>query len=123
MPALIGGYFGVKSGQGRLPVFTAGLAGIAMFGFYLGTSLFHLYTIVVAYEVSGFGAALATSATAPMAELYWFIQSWRIAGYITNFYDMLFLLLIGLLVFGVTMMGVAEQRASRASQSPEHNAV
>jgi hypothetical protein len=118
IPAIVGGHFGTRSkGKGFAAVAT-GLGAVSMYALYLGSTAFHVYTIIVAYQVSGFGAALVTSATPPIAELYWFIRVWRITGYITNQYDMLFFLLLALLAFGGVMIGIASSLEKRTSAQP-----
>ena len=70
-----------------------------MIGFYIGSAAFHVYTIIVAYEVAGFGAAFISAGAPPLAELYSAVLIWRTTGYITNQYGMRFLVLTGLMIF------------------------
>ena len=51
-----------------------------MIGFYIGSAAFHVYTIIVAYEVAGFGAAFISAGAPAIAELYWAVLIWRTAG-------------------------------------------
>jgi hypothetical protein len=107
LPAIIGGQIGVKHGSRGVRYAILGISGVTMIGFYIGSAAFHVYTIIVAYEVAGFGAAFISAGTPPIAELYWAIRIWRTAGYITNQYDMLFLLLVGLMLFGIVLVSIA----------------
>jgi hypothetical protein len=102
-----------EGGTGGL---SGGLGGAALILFSLGGAAFHVVTIVVAYEESGFFAALITAFAPPLSELYWVIKIWHKSGYLTNQYDMLFLLLIGIGLFGLAMYAlstVANRQARR----------
>ena len=69
-------------------------------------SLFHLFTTLMAYRVSGFVSTLMTFSFPPFAEIYWFVICWHHLGFI-NFYTVLFatVVLMGLLgmAFGTKM--------------------
>jgi hypothetical protein len=118
VPAMIGGHFAVKHRpKVGLAALAGGLGGAALILFSLGGAAFHVFTIVVAYEESGFLAALITASAPPLSELYWVIKIWHKSGYLTNQYDMLFLLLIGIGIFGLAMLALSAMFEKREQAS------
>jgi hypothetical protein len=117
VPAMIGGHFAVKHRpKVGLAALAGGLGGAALILFSLGGAAFHVFTIVVAYEESGFFAALITAFAPPLSELYLVIKIWHKSGYLTNQYDMRFLLLTGIGIFGLAMYAlsaIANRQARR----------
>ena len=70
---------------------TRGRAGCVLVGLaypvmtVLGLVL-HLWTIVIAFSASGFGAALLTLIFPVFSELYWGRQIWKVTGTVLNEY-------------------------------------
>lgn len=73
-------------------------AGIALWGIVA----FHIYTVVVAYRVSGLVGSILTAIWPPFTELYWLIRYRFVAGSTVNGYSVWFLIL--LLIVIVHMM-------------------
>jgi hypothetical protein len=70
-------------------------AGIGIWGMVA----FHIYTIVVAYRLSGLVASILTAIWPPFTEVYWLIRYRFVSGSTVNSYSVWFLvlLLVGLL--------------------------
>ena len=50
----------------------------------------HLYTIYVAYLLSGFIGAIATAFLTPFSNIYWLYGCWSAYGSVYNFYTQVF---------------------------------
>jgi hypothetical protein len=48
----------------------------------------HVWTVIIAYDLTGRTAALITCFLPILAEIYWFIRVWRTSGTILNLYCM-----------------------------------
>jgi hypothetical protein len=59
-----------------------------------GMVAFHIYTVVVAYHVSGLVAATFTAIWPPFTEVYWVIRYRFVAGSTVNSYSVWFLMLL-----------------------------
>jgi hypothetical protein len=59
-----------------------------------GMVAFHIYTVVVAYRVSGLVASIFTAIWPPFTELYWLIRYRFVAGSTVNSYSVWFLVLL-----------------------------
>lgn len=105
-PAIIGGHYGVKHGSKGISYVATGLGLIGLYVFFVGCAAFHLYTVLVAYDISGFVVAFITSGTPPLSELYWLVSSWRGTGQFVNGYSIYFMLLLGTLLFVILLFGV-----------------
>ncbi|HLQ24804.1 MAG TPA: hypothetical protein VK138_02875 [Acidiferrobacterales bacterium] len=99
IPALIGGHFGASRGKQLFAIASGGLAGLAMLLFWAGCLGLHVYTIVVAYNASGIGAAVVTFMMPPLSEIFWFIRIWYLNGF-WNGYTAAIAWLVTLLVVG-----------------------
>jgi hypothetical protein len=68
-------------------------------------------------------AAFISTGAPPNVELYWAVLIWRTAGYITNQYAMLFLLLVGLMIFGIVVVIIATSIRKAGSRDSQWRAV
>lgn len=86
-PAILGGYLGEKSdSQGHLMRkilgwITGGFAGISMFVVMFGGVAIHLMTVLVAYQVSGFGSAFLAFMFPVGATIYWIVKLFNMTGH------------------------------------------
>jgi len=86
------------------------LGGLMIFLFYvlgagLGT-IIHIWTIVVAYNVSGIFAAMMTVWFPILAQIYWFIRIWSMVGTVINKYCLAILGYIGLWIIVAIGVGI-----------------
>lgn len=65
-------------------------AGIGIWGMVA----FHIYTVVVAYRISGLVAAIFTALWPPFTEVYWLIRYRFVSGSTVNSYSVWFLVLL-----------------------------
>ncbi len=105
IPAIIGGHLGVKHGGRGMSYLATGLGMLGMYSAYIGCTALHVYTIVMAYRISGIFGAIMTFGTPPLAEFYWLVASWRGTGVFINLYSMYFLLLGGLFLLSGLLLG------------------
>lgn len=75
-------------------LFTSWVAGIAL----------HLYTILVAYQVSGFFSAFLALIFPVFAELYWLAKSWWTSGEFVNGYSIYVMAFVVYLLAGFGLM-------------------
>ena len=68
---------------------------------WIGGALIHLYTIYIAYSVSGVFAALLSLVFPVLSQAYWFFAAWNITGDFINEYSVF--LLSYLLLFLITV--------------------
>jgi hypothetical protein len=61
-----------------------------------GMAGFHIYTVVVAYQVSGLLAAILTAIWPPFTEVYWLVRYRFLSGSTVNGYSVWFLILVGI---------------------------
>jgi hypothetical protein len=66
-----------------------------------GMAGFHIYTVVVAYRVSGLSAAIFTAIWPPFTEVYWLVRYRFVSGSTINDYSVWFL---ALMVTGLTFV-------------------
>jgi hypothetical protein len=98
IPALLAGHFAVKYRHlGIMPVlFVCGgaMSVIAQFG----AAAFHVYTVIIAYEMNGFVGAFLTLLLPGFSQIWYAWHIWGMTGTFWNVYTMRFALLI---VWGV----------------------
>jgi hypothetical protein len=51
----------------------------------IGGTLFHIWTIIIAYNVSGILAAIVTFFLIGLSEFYWAFQAWKTSGFDSSF--------------------------------------
>jgi len=91
----------IKEGAG------CALVGIAYPAIGILGLIIHVWTIVIAYTVSGLIGAIVTLIFPVMAQIYWFIKVWGFAGTILNLYCIAILAYVGsfiVLIVGVSMI-------------------
>ena len=71
---------------------------------WIGGALIHLYTIYIAYTVSGVFAALLSLVFPVISQAYWFFAAWNITGNFINEYSIF--LLSYMLLFLVTFTAI-----------------
>ena len=59
-----------------------------------GVVAFHVYTVVVAYRISGLVASILTAIWPPFTEVYWLIRYRFVSGSTVNSYSVWFLVLL-----------------------------
>lgn len=77
------------------------LGTLMVFGNYVAGVALHLYTILVAFKVSGFIAAGLALVLPFFAEAYWFIAFWWKMGTVLNGYSFYVLLYVIWFIIGV----------------------
>ena len=98
VPGIIGGHFGARDGKRYFnrAAYICGVGFLWLAG--IGFSLFHLYTVFIAFEIAGLMAAMITLSFPFVAELYWLWRSWNDSGHFLNNYTSLVLMLITFLI-------------------------
>ncbi len=69
--------------------------------------IIHIWTIVIAYTVSGLIGAIITLIFPVLSQIYWFIKVWSFAGTILNLYCIAILAYVGcfiVMIIGFSMM-------------------
>lgn len=69
--------------------------------------IIHIWTIVIAYNVSGLIGAIVTLIFPVLSQIYWFIKVWSFAGTVLNFYCIAILAYVGgfiVMFVGISMM-------------------
>lgn len=79
------------------------IGGIIYVIIWLAGIAIHLYTVLMAFSVKGFIAALFTLCLPVLAEVYWTFVSWQASGAFINMYSVIILayVIIFLLVAGI----------------------
>lgn len=75
-----------------------GIMAISGFILWFGGALIHLWTIVIAFNVSGFIAAFMTSMLPGVAQVYWLFESFRYSESYLNNYSLAILVYVMLLI-------------------------
>lgn len=109
IPGIIGGHFGALNGKryfNRASLFSAvGFLWVSRLDFLA----IHLYTVYVAFKLSGFVSAFITVSLPMLAELFWGWRIWNESGHFMNYYTLLlvmpvvFLVIAGLAGIAYTM--------------------
>lgn len=87
-------------------------SGIAAIGIFLsmGTWVFgvmlHLYTILIAFKMSGFMAAFIALSLPVLAQIYWFFVAWNKTGEFINGFSFYIILYVGYLVISFSLMAI-----------------
>lgn len=121
LPAMIFGHIAVKRVRRDQVCIDMAVNMIGLLFLYTASAgfiIFHIFTITVAYRVSGFLPAVATIVSPPLSDLYWFFRAWHENGDITNQYDFTFLMLVFVGAFGAAMMRLSawlEKRKNAAA--------
>jgi hypothetical protein len=116
--AILGGHLGVEHGAVGVSYLASGMGFVSLTGFYTGCVALHVYTIVMAYHLSGLFSATITLAFPVISQLYWFVYSWRASGAFIDGYSIYFPILAVLLAFSVLMFGASalmNRKTSRES--------
>lgn len=77
----------------------AGVMTISGVVLWLGGILIHLWTIIIAFSVSGFFAAFMTFMLPVLAQIYWLFESFRYSETYLNNYSLAILVYVILFVF------------------------
>jgi len=83
------------------------LAGIAYVAMGILGLVVHVWTILIAFAASGLIGAVITLILPVLAQIYWFIKIWGVAGNVLNWYCMAVLAYIGcwlVVAVGVNMI-------------------
>jgi hypothetical protein len=99
-------------------VVVGGLAAIAMFCIWGGGLALHVFTIVIAYQASGLGAAVLSAVFPPFSEAYWFFKMWYETGTFLNGYSVWVLALLVVFAIGGGCMLVAAKLEETKSAVP-----
>lgn len=82
---------------------TIGVLGILLIIMNILGVLIHLFTVLMAYEVSGFIMAAVTLAMPVFAELFWFVRVWIIREEFLNPYTMGILVYLSAYILMITI--------------------
>lgn len=80
---------------------------LAMPCMWFGGIAVHLYTILVAYKIAGFFAAILALAMPLIAQIYWFIKIWINIGSFLNGYSVVILAYIAVMVVTFGTFGLS----------------
>jgi hypothetical protein len=75
---------------------------------YIMILLIHVWTVILAYEMSGFLAAVLSFITPPVSWLYWAVVCWRESGTWLNAYTASIAALLCLWVFQIIGGGLTQ---------------
>lgn len=96
LPAAIGGYLADRYGRLAISGFFMVLAFATGLVVILGGLVLHFYTVVVAYDLAGTGAAVITFSFPVLSEIYWGLSSWISAHHVITEYDWWLLLYVAI---------------------------
>lgn len=115
IPALIAGGYAVKHARNSVgPIFV--LIGSSM-GFVVpfGAVAFHVYTVITAYQLSGFGSAIIAFIFPILSELWYSWKIWGIAETFWNVYTLRFVLLVGWSIAAFVVLAIGNYLQERAN--------
>lgn len=88
--------------------FLAAPAGCLIIVAHIGAALLHLWTILIAWQASGFVAALISFCLPVLSQIYWFAITWRTLGFL-NPYTITVLAIVGLYIVGGTVVVLTDR--------------
>jgi hypothetical protein len=120
-PAILMGHLAVKYKHLGLGAILTAVASVALALFYIGATIFHVYTATVALDIYGIGAAMLVFLIPIFSEIYWFFKAWYLADTVWNVYTvrMMVLLVWGIAAMIVVVIGtnLDERRKKREVQA------
>jgi hypothetical protein len=106
LPCIFGGYVGERFGREKIGILKkyvgAGIMGVAWIGAAILGLVIHVWTIIIAAQLSGLFEAVLTFIFPVLSEIYWFFKVGSNFGY-GSYYSVAIMAYIGLII--VTLLG------------------
>lgn len=123
LPAIAGGYLGMKMKKNLLPAIGVFILSLLMFANIIGGIALHLFTVYISYQSAGIIVAFLTFSAPFVSEIVWWLISWHQSGHFINGYSQWCLLLVITAALQMTIMFIVSYYEDKGQKQTFSNNV